>query len=186
MRLGAPRPVVIPMRRSQSTLLMTVLVVLGLFFVSQLPAISNVGTTNPNMTEGARPPATDSDGDKIPDVHENLFSEWINFSSPDNRAVVMKGLDRDNASDAYIDIDIDGLNATEEYCWPYPAECTDPGFTRGLTGVINESGERWYLDPRVSDTDGDGLPDGFEAHMCEKQADSTSKRSVSCANFSTH
>ena len=110
-----PRPLVIPMRRSQSTLLMTVLVVLGLFFVSQLPAISNVGTTNPNLTEGARPPATDSDGDKIPDVHENLFSEWINFSSPDNRAVVMKGLDRDNASDAYIDIDIDGLNATEEY-----------------------------------------------------------------------
>ena len=55
---------VIPMRRSQSTLLMTVLVVLGLFFVSQLPAISNVGTTNPNMTEGARPPATDSDGTK--------------------------------------------------------------------------------------------------------------------------
>ena len=137
---------------------MTVLVVLGLFFVSQLPAISNVGTTDPNLTDGARPPATDSDGDKIPDVHENLFSEWINFSSTDNRAVVMKGLDRDNASDAYIDIDIDGLNATEEYCWPYPAECVDPGFTRGLTGVINESGERWYLDPRIADTDGDGLP----------------------------
>ena len=156
------------MRRSQSTLLMTVLVVLGLFFVSQLPAISNVGTTDPNKTEGERPPATDSDGDKIPDVHENLFSEWINFTSPDNRAVVMKGLDRDNASDAYIDIDLDGLNATEEYCWPYPAECVEPSFTRGLTGMINESGERWYLDPRVSDTDGDGLPDGFEAHMCEK------------------
>ena len=138
---------------------MTVLVVLGLFFVSQLPAISNVGTTDPNLTKGDRPPATDSDGDKIPDVHENLFSEWINFSSPDDRAVVMKGLDRDNASDAYIDIDLDGLNATEEYCWPYPAECVDPSFTRGLTGVINESGERWYLDPRISDTDGDGLPD---------------------------
>ena len=75
------------MRRSQSTLLMTVLVVLGLFFVSQLPAISNVGTTNPNLTEGERPPATDSDGDNIPDVHENLFSDWINFSSPDDRAV---------------------------------------------------------------------------------------------------
>ena len=83
-----PRPLVIPMRRSQSTLLMTVLVVLGLFFVSQLPAISNVGTTNPNLTEGARPPATDSDGDKIPDVHENLFSEWINFSSPDNLSLI--------------------------------------------------------------------------------------------------
>ena len=147
---------------------MTVLVVLGLFFVSQLPAISNVGTTDPNKTDGERPPATDSDGDKIPDVHENLFSDWINFSSPDNRAVAMKGLDRDDASDAYIDIDLDGLNATEEYCWPYPAQCVDPSFTRGLTGIINESGERWYLDPRVSDTDGDGLPDGFEAHMCEK------------------
>ena len=103
-----PRPMVITMRRSQSTLLMTVLVVLGLFFISQLPAISNVGTTDPNLTDGARPPATDSDGDNIPDVHENLFSEWINFSSPDDRAVVMKGLDRDDASDAYIDIDIDG------------------------------------------------------------------------------
>ena len=156
------------MRRSQSTLLMTILVVLGLFFVSQLPAISNVGTTNPNLTDGDRPPATDSDGDNIPDVHENLFSEWINFSSPDNRDVVMKGMDRDDASDAIIDIDLDGLNATEEYCWPYPAECVDPGFTRGLTGVINESGERWYLDPRVADTDGDGMPDGYEAHMCEK------------------
>ena len=68
------------MRRSQSTLLMTIMVVSGLFLVSQLPAISNVGTTNPNFTEGERPPATDSDGDKIPDVHENLFGEYINFS----------------------------------------------------------------------------------------------------------
>ena len=172
------------MRRSQSTLLMTILVVLGLFFVSQLPAISNVGTTNPNLTEGERPPATDSDGDNIPDVHENLFSDWINFSSPDNRAVAMKGMDKDDASDAYIDIDLDGLNATEEYCWPYPAECVDPGFTRGLTGVINESGERWYLDPRVADTDGDGMPDGYEAHMCEKLGgfDSDEKRYV-CEMF---
>jgi hypothetical protein len=172
------------MRRSQSTLLMTLLVVSGLFFVSQLPAISNVGTTNPNFTDGDRPPVTDSDRDKIPDVHENLFSEWVNFTSTDGRAVVMKGMDRDNASDASIDIDIDGLNATEEYCWPYPAECTEPSFSRGLTGVINESGERWYLDPRVSDTDGDGMPDGFEAHMCEKLGgfDSEEKR-FECDTF---
>ena len=25
-----------------------------------------------------------------------------------------------------------------------------------------------YLDPRVSDTDGDGMPDGFEAWMCDR------------------
>ena len=156
------------MRRSQSTLLLTVLVVSGLFFVSQLPAISNVATTNPNFTDGEQPPATDSDGDNIPDVHENMFGEWINFTSTDDRAVVMKGMDRYNASDAFIDIDIDGLNATEEYCWPYPAQCVDPGFVRGITGVVNESGERWYLDPRKADTDGDGMPDGFEAHMCER------------------
>ena len=147
---------------------MTFLVISGLFFVSQLPAISNVATTNPNLTDGARPPISDSDRDRIPDVHENLFAEWVNFTASDGRAVVMKGMDRDNASDAYIDIDLDGLNATEEYCWPYPAMCVDPSFPRGLTGVVNESGDRWYLDPRVSDTDGDGMPDGFEAHMCER------------------
>ncbi len=172
------------MRRSQSTLLMTIMVVSGLFLVSQLPAISNVGTTNPNFTEGERPPATDSDGDKIPDVHENLFGEYINFSSPDGRAVIMKGLDRDNASDAYVDVDLDGMNSTEEYCWPYPAECTSPSFQRGLTGIIDESGDRIYLDPRKSDTDGDGMPDGFEAHMCERLGgfDSDEKR-FTCLYF---
>ena len=173
------------MRRSQSTLLMTVMVVAGLFFVSQLPAISNVGTTNPNLTDGDRPPATDSDGDKIPDVHENLFSEYINFSSPDGRAVVVQGLDRDNASDALVDFDLDGLNNTEEYCWPYPARCIDPSFQRGLPGIIDESGDRIYLDPRKSDTDGDGMPDGFEVHMCERLGgfDSEEKNRFTCLYF---
>ena len=144
------------------------LVVAGLFFVSQLPAISNVGTTDPNLTNKEEPPLQDNDGDKIPDVYEVIFSDWINFTSPDNRSVIMKGMDKDDSSDAPLDRDIDGMNATEEYCWPYPANCTDPSFPKGRTGVVNESGERWYLDPRVADTDGDGLPDGFEAHMCEK------------------
>ncbi len=157
------------LRRSQSTLLLTILVVAGLFFVSQLPAISNVGTTDPNSTTGDNPPPnSDRDGDKIPDIYEDLYSGWVNFTTSDNRPVFMKGLNKSVAEDAFIDIDLDGLNATEEYCWPYPANCTDPSFPKGRTGIVNESGERWYLDPRIADTDGDGLPDGFEAHMCEK------------------
>ncbi|MDP6870321.1 MAG: hypothetical protein QGI21_06080 [Candidatus Poseidoniaceae archaeon] len=155
------------MRRSQTTLLMTALVVSSLFMMSQIPAISNVGTSDPNTADGARPPTTDSDGDGIPDVHENIFSEWRNFSSVDDRDVIIPGLNRDDATDANLDFDMDGLNSTEEYCWPYPYLCTDPGFVRGLTGKIDDSGERIYLDPRLSDTDGDGMPDGFEVHMCE-------------------
>ena len=79
-----------------------------------------------------------------------------------------KRQDKDDASDANLDTDRDGLNNTEEYCWPYPANCNDPGFSRGLTGLLDENGDRLYLDPRVSDTDGDGMPDGFEAAMCAR------------------
>ncbi|MGB0725357.1 MAG: hypothetical protein ACPGQO_01075, partial [Candidatus Poseidoniaceae archaeon] len=154
------------MRRSQSTLLITLAVVAGLLFMSQFPALSPVASNNPNEATGEAPPVTDSDGDLIPDVHENLFEDWVNRSTADGRMIVIPGLDRDDARDAKYDLDRDGLNATEEYCWPYPANCTDPGFPRGLTGLLDENGERSYLDPRVSDTDGDGLPDGFEAWMC--------------------
>ena len=154
------------MRRSQSTLLTTLAVVISLLFMSQFPVISPVSNVHPDDTSQERPPTTDSDGDGIPDVHENLFAQWVNGTSVDGRGYAMKGLDKDDASDALLDNDKDGLNATEEYCWPYPAECTDPGFLRGLTGEVDGEGIRSYLDPRKSDTDGDGMPDGYEAYMC--------------------
>ena len=136
--------------------------------MSQFPAISPVNHIRPDETTGEGPKTTDFDGDGIPDVHESIFEDWVNFSAVDGRLVQMKGLDKDNAADANYDTDRDGLNNTEEYCWPYPDNCNDPGFARGLTGALDENGERMYLDPRVSDTDGDGMPDGFDVWMCDR------------------
>lgn len=156
------------MRRSQTALLTTIAVVSSLLFMSQFPAISSVANIHPDDTDGSPPPNTDSDGDMIPDVHETLFEEWMNWTAVDGRDVVMKGMDKNNASDAYVDMDRDGLNATEEFCWPYPANCTQPGFPRGLTGELDGNNDRVYLDPRIADTDGDGMPDGYEAYMCQR------------------
>ena len=143
-------------------------VIASLLFMSQFPAISNVSNVHPDDTDGTPPPNTDTDGDLIPDVHETLFEEWMNWTAVDGREVIIPGLDKNNASDASTDRDRDGLNATEEFCWPYPANCTAPGFPRGLTGQLDENSDRVYLDPRVSDSDGDGMPDGYEAYMCHR------------------
>ena len=132
------------MRRSLTTLLTTLAVIASLLFMSQFPAISSVSSVHPKTTEGEKPPSTDTDGDKIPDVHENLFEEWMNWTTVDGRDVYMPGMDKEDASDAYVDNDRDGLNATEEYCWPYPANCTASGFPRGLTGTVDESGAVSY------------------------------------------
>ena len=156
------------MRRSLTTLLTTLAVIASLLFMSQFPAISSVSSVDPRITEGEKPPSTDTDGDKIPDVHENLFESWMNWTAIDGRDIYMPGMDKEDASDAYLDNDRDGLNATEEYCWPYPANCTASGFPRGLTGSVDGAGERTYLDPRMSDTDGDGMPDGYEVYMCHR------------------
>jgi len=154
-------------RQKQTTLIFALAAVAGLLFMSQLPAISEVGNVHPDDTKGEKPPNTDSDADGIPDVHESLFEEWVNWSSVDGRDIILKGLDKQYAGDALLDIDNDGLTALEEYCWPHPGNCTEPGFPRGLTGKLDsESGERTYLDPRKADTDGDGMPDGYEAEMC--------------------
>ena len=72
-----------------------------------------------------------------------------------------------DSTDNSTDHDRDGLTALQEYCWPYTLDnCFEERST--LTGKPpeeTESGLREYLDPRVSDTDGDGLPDGYEVHV---------------------
>ena len=156
------------MRRSQTTILTTLAVISSLLFMSQFPAVSPVANVHPDDTTQEPPKNTDSDGDLIPDVHESLFEEWMNWTNVDGRDISIKGLDKNDATDAALDFDYDGLNSTEEFCWPYPANCTAPGFPRGLTGKTDEEGNRMYLDPRKADTDGDGLPDGYEAYMCDR------------------
>ena len=102
------------MRRSQTAILTTLAVVASLLFMSQFPAISNVANVHPEDATSGGPQKTDTDGDSIPDVHENLFEEWMNWTAVDGRDVSIPGLDKDTA-DNDLDNDIDGLNATEEY-----------------------------------------------------------------------
>ena len=71
--------------------------------MSQFPTISPVANIYPDDTTGEGPPTTDTDGDGIPDVHETIFEEWVNFSAVDGRLVSMEGMDKEDASDANFD-----------------------------------------------------------------------------------
>ena len=156
------------MRRKQTALLMTLLIVGSMVFVSQIRPNSPVQSVHPGDTTGEGPPITDRDKDGMPDLHEEAFSEAI-FLDQGDRSRTVQGLDSDNGTDNQSDHDFDGLTALMEYCWPYDL---DSCFTDNRTGLpgkpddISETGVRWYLDPRMGDTDGDGLPDGFEVSMC--------------------
>ena len=86
--------------------------------MSQFPGLSTV-LRYTRMKLGEKPPSTDSDGDFIPDVHETLFEDWINWTTSDSRIVTIQGLDK-SAEPMPTRTDRDGLNATEEYCWPFP------------------------------------------------------------------
>ena len=158
------------MRRKQiSALLLSFLMLASLAFVSQTRPQSSVSSIDPNVAEGGDPPITDQDGDLIPDMHEFIFSEDINLQI-NSFNLVIEGLDSYNATDNVTDRDKDGASALMEYCWPFTLDaCLDSEKRNSLTGKSPEqsiSGLREYLDPRIADTDGDGLPDGYEIYMC--------------------
>ena len=155
------------MRRKQTALLISILILSSLAFVSQTRPQSPVSSTDPNLAEGSESPVTDQDGDLIPDLYEVIFGDSVEIEMPTFEKTIF-GLDPTDATDNTSDLDRDGLTALQEYCWPYTLDnCFEE--RDGLTGKSPEetdSGLREYLDPRVSDSDGDGLPDGYEVHMC--------------------
>jgi hypothetical protein len=155
------------MRRKQTALLISFLILSSLAFVSQTRPQSPVSSTNPNLAEGTESPVTDQDGDLIPDLYEVIFGGDYRLETTSGELTI-SGLDPSDATDNVTDNDRDGLTALQEYCWPYTIDrCFEE--RNSLTGKAPEetaSGLREYLDPRVSDTDGDGLPDGYEVYMC--------------------
>ncbi len=155
------------MRRKQTALLISFLILSSLAFVSQTRPQSPVSSTNPNLAEGTESPVTDQDGDLIPDLYEVIFGGDYRLETTSGELTI-SGLDPSDATDNVTDNDRDGLTALQEYCWPYTIDrCFEE--RNSLTGKAPEetaSGLREYLDPRISDTDGDGLPDGYEVYMC--------------------
>ena len=155
------------MRRKQTAFFVTLLILSSLVFVSQTRPQAPVSSVDPPDLPGSGPMAVDQDEDLIPDIHEVIFGEARNIDTPFG-VIVVNGLDPMNGSDNVTDFDRDGASALLEYCWPWTL---DTCFTErlSLTGKSpdeTDSGFREYLDPRESDTDGDGLPDGYEIYMC--------------------
>ncbi|MDG1535983.1 MAG: hypothetical protein P8Q45_02025 [Candidatus Thalassarchaeaceae archaeon] len=155
------------MRRKQTAFFVTLLILSSLVFVSQTRPQAPVSSVDPPDQPGSGPMAVDQDEDLIPDIHEVIFGEARHIDTPFG-IIVIDGLDPMNGSDNITDFDRDGASALMEYCWPWTL---DTCFTErlSLTGKSpdeTESGFREYLDPRESDSDGDGIPDGFEIYMC--------------------
>ncbi|MEC7704020.1 MAG: hypothetical protein VX906_02130, partial [Candidatus Thermoplasmatota archaeon] len=90
------------MRRKQTALLMTLLIVGSMVFVSQIRPNSPVQSVHPGDTTGEGPPITDRDKDGMPDLHEEAFSEAI-FLDQGDRSRTVQGLDSDNGTDNQSD-----------------------------------------------------------------------------------
>jgi len=78
----------------------------------------------------------DSDGDGLPDGWEAFY--YLDPKDPD---------------DAYSDNDLDWMDAWEEYAWDFPGNWSELANTTWWGGT----------DPTDIDTDGDTMPDGYEA-----------------------
>ena len=72
------------MRRKQTTLIVTSIMIFSLLTLSQLPAIQSVENVHPEDANQGPPPVTDTDRDGIPDVWEQQFGKSWEAISIDN------------------------------------------------------------------------------------------------------
>ena len=92
------------MRRKQTALLFSFLILSSLAFVSQTRPQSPVSSTDPNLAEGSESPVTDQDGDLIPDLYEVIFGDDYLLETA-NVEMTISGLDPSDATDNLTDND---------------------------------------------------------------------------------
>ncbi|DAC48723.1 MAG TPA: hypothetical protein D7H87_07615, partial [Candidatus Poseidoniales archaeon] len=110
---------------------------------------------------GTDPTVMDTDGDGMPDGWEIEHRRWVgtSFNGGNNWS-----LDPTRADDAAWDADQDGLANLCEYQWSLVREAGLNGDLFEDFGETAESVATWSIpDPNLIDSDGDTLPDGWEA-----------------------